>query len=251
MKNETLYKYILSIVDNSLILGQRLGELCGHGPSLETDIACTNMALDLLGQVRSYYQYAAKLAGDGRTEDDIAMLRNEREYLNVLLVEQPNTDFAYIMARQFLFDVYHVLFLQELQKSHDVTLSAIANKAIKEASYHQRFSSDWVKRLGDGTKEGHQKMQTAINDLWVYADEFFHITEIDKTMVEKSIGVDVLKLKDQYYNRVNKILEQATLTIPESNYFQKGGKEGIHTEHMGYLLAELQYMQRTYPKMAW
>lgn len=248
---EKLYKYILGIADNSLILGQRLGELCGHGPSLETDIACTNIALDLLGQVRSYYQYAAKLAGDGRTEDDIAMLRNEREYLNVLLVEQPNTNFAYTIACQFLFDVYHVLFLQELQKSHDVTLSAIANKAIKEASYHQRFSSDWIKRLGDGTEESHQKAQTAINELWVYTDELFHQTEIDKAMVEKGIGVDVQKCKQEYYNRVETILKQATLTIPESKYFQKGGKEGIHTEHMGYLLAELQYMQRTYPKMNW
>ena len=235
MKNEKLYKYILSIADNSLILGQRLGELCGHGPSLETDIACTNIALDLLGQVRSYYQYAAKLAGDNRAEDDIAMLRDERDYVNVLLVEQPNTDFAYIMARQFLFDVYHVLFLQELQKSHDVTLSAIANKAIKEVSYHQRFSSDWIKRLGDGTKESHQKIQTAINDLWVYTDEFFHQTEIDKEMVGKGVGVDVQKFKQEYYNRVETILKQATLDIPQSKYFQKGGKVGIHTEHMGYL----------------
>lgn len=251
MKNEKLYKYILSIADNSLILGQRLGELCGHGPSLETDIACTNIALDLLGQVRSYYQYAAKLAGDNRAEDDIAMLRDERDYVNVLLVEQPNTDFAYIMARQFLFDVYHVLFLQELQKSHDVTLSAIANKAIKEVSYHQRFSSDWIKRLGDGTKESHQKIQTAINDLWVYTDEFFHQTEIDKEMVGKGVGVDVQKFKQEYYNRVETILKQATLDIPQSKYFQKGGKVGIHTEHMGYLLAQLQYMQRTYPKMSW
>ena len=169
----------------------------------------------------------------------------------MLLVEQPNTDFAYIMARQFLFDVYHVLFLQELQKSHDVTLSAIANKAIKEASYHQRFSSDWIKRLGDGTEESHQKMQTAINELWVYTNEFFHLTEIDKAMVEKGIGVNVQKLKQEYYNRVEAILKQATLRIPESSYFQKGGKEGIHTEHMGYLLTELQYMQGTYPKMTW
>lgn len=251
MKNEKLYKYILGIADNSLILGQRLGELCGHGPSLETDIACTNIALDLLGQVRSYYQYAAKLAGDGRIEDDIAMLRKERDYVNVLLVEQPNSNFAYIMARQFLFDVYHFMFLQELQKSNDVILSAIANKAIKEVSYHQRFSSDWVKRLGDGTEESHQKAQTAINDLWVYTDELFDQTETDKSMVEAGIGVDVIKLKEEYYNRVHKLLEQATLTIPESNYFQKGGKQGIHTEHMGYLLAELQYMQRTYPKMNW
>ena len=160
---ETLYKYILQVADNSLILGQRLGELCGHGPTLETDIACTNISLDLLGQVRSYYQYAAKIAGDGRTEDDIAMLRKEREYTNVLLVEQPNTDFGYTIARQFLFDVYHLLFLKELQKSKDLTLSAIASKAIKEVSYHQRFSSDWIRRLGDGTEESHEKIQDAID----------------------------------------------------------------------------------------
>ena len=142
---ENLYNYILGIADNSLILGQRMGELCGHGPSLETDIACTNISLDLFGQVRSYFQYAAKIAGDGRTEDDIAMLRKEREYKNVLLVEQPNTDFAFTLGRQFLFDVYHLAFLSELKKSSDLTLSAIANKCIKEVSYHERFSSDWVK----------------------------------------------------------------------------------------------------------
>ncbi|WP_044403044.1 1,2-phenylacetyl-CoA epoxidase subunit PaaC [Lacinutrix sp. Hel_I_90] len=246
-----LYKYILGIADNSLILGQRLGEITGHGPSLETDIACTNISLDLFGQVRSYYQYAAKIAGDERSEDDIAMLRKEREYLNVLLVEQPNTDFAYTMARQFLFDVYHFLLLTELQKSHDVTLSAIAKKSIKEVSYHQRFSSDWIKRLGDGTDESKTKMQTAINDLWTYTDELFHQTEADKAMVSENIGVDVTQLKAAYYSKVNTILAEATLDIPESKWFQKGGKEGIHTEHMGYLLTELQYMQRTYPNMEW
>lgn len=249
MKN--LYNYILGIADNSLILGQRLGELCGHGPSLETDIACTNMSLDLLGQVRSYYQYAAKIAGDGRTEDDIAMLRKEREYFNVLLVEQPNTDFGYTMARQFLFDVYHFLMLTELEKSTDLNLSAIAKKSIKEVSYHKRFSSDWIKRLGDGTEESHKRIQTAINDLWTYTDELFHQTEADKAMVAEGVGVDVSKLKDAYYDEVNAVLEEATLSVPESKYFQKGGKQGIHTEHMGYLLADLQYMQRTYPDMEW
>ncbi|WP_179020929.1 1,2-phenylacetyl-CoA epoxidase subunit PaaC [Winogradskyella forsetii] len=251
MKNKTLYNYILGIADNSLILGQRMGELCGHGPTLETDIACTNISLDLFGQVRSYFQYAAKIAGDGRTEDDIAMLRKEREYLNVLLVEQPNTNFAYTMARQFLFDVYHLAFLSELEKSKDLTLSAIAKKCIKEVRYHERFSSDWIKRLGDGTAESKAKMQEAINDLWTYTDELFHQTEADKEMVSEGIGVDVTKLKDDYYKNVNEILEQATLEIPESKYFQKGGKKGIHTEYFGYLLTELQYMQRTYPNMEW
>lgn len=248
---DNLYKYILGIADNSLILGQRLGELCGHGPSLETDIACTNISLDLLGQTRSYFQYAAKLKGNNTTEDDIAMLRKERDYLNVLLVEQPNTDFAYVMARQFLFDVYHLLFLQELQKSKDLTLSAIANKSVKEVSYHQRFSSDWIKRLGDGTDESHQRMQNAIDGLWTYTDELFHQTEADNAMINEGIGVDVTKLKKAYYNKVSEVLEVATLKIPESKWFQKGGKQGIHTEHMGYILSDLQYMQRTYPNMKW
>lgn len=251
MKNENLYQYILGIADNSLILGQRLGELCGHGPSLETDIALTNISLDLLGQVRSYYQYAAKIAGDGRTEDDIAMLRQEREYLNVLLVEQLNTDFGYTMAKQFLFDVYHLLFLKELQKSKDFTLSAIAAKSIKEVSYHQRFSSDWIKRLGDGTEESHKRIQKAIDDFWTYTDELFHLTESDKAMIGEGIGVDVIKLKEEYYKKVSEVLQEATLEIPESKYFQKGGKQGIHSEHMGYLLADLQYMQRAYPDMEW
>ncbi|MEP5254535.1 MAG: 1,2-phenylacetyl-CoA epoxidase subunit PaaC [Winogradskyella arenosi] len=249
--NNNLYKYILGIADNSLILGQRLGELTGHGPSLETDIACTNISLDLFGQVRSYFQYAAKIAGDQRTEDDIAMLRKEREYVNVLLVEQPNKNFAYTMARQFLFDVYHLLFLQELQKSKDLTLAAIANKSIKEVSYHLRFSSDWIKRLGDGTEESKAKMQDAIDGLWTYTDELFHQTEADKVMVQEGIGVDVTALKKAYYEKVNTVLEEATLEIPESKWFQKGGKQGIHTEHLGYLLAELQYMQRAYPNMEW
>jgi ring-1,2-phenylacetyl-CoA epoxidase subunit PaaC len=251
MKNENLYKYILGIADNTLILGQRMGELCGHGPSLETDIACTNISLDLFGQVRSYYQYAAKIAGDGRTEDDIAMLRKERDYVNVLLVEQPNTNFAYTMVRQFLFDIYHLVFLQELEKSKDLTLSAIATKSIKEVSYHKRFSSDWIKRLGDGTEVSNQKTQKAVDDLWAYTDELFHQTDADKAMVKEGIGVDVTKLKETYYNQINQVLEEATLEIPESKYFQKGGKQGIHTEHFGYLLSDLQYMQRTYPKMEW
>lgn len=250
MKNN-LYKYILGVADNSLILGQRMGELCGHGPSLETDIACTNLSLDLFGQVRSYYQYAAKIAGDDRTEDDIAMLRKERDYLNVLLVEQPNRDFAYVIGRQFLFDVYHHLFLTELQKSKDLTLAAIANKSIKEVSYHLRFSTDWVKRLGDGTEESHTRMQEAIDELWTYTDELFHQTEADKEMVSEGIGVDVTKLKEEYYNKVAEVLAEATLQVPDLKYFQKGGKQGIHTEHLGYLLAELQYMQRAYPNMEW
>jgi ring-1,2-phenylacetyl-CoA epoxidase subunit PaaC len=247
-----IVQYIYGIADNSLILGQRLGELCGHGPILETDIAMTNITLDLLGQVRSYYQYAAQLSNDENvTEDTIAFLRNEREYRNVLLVEQPNTDFAYSITRQFLFDVYHLLLLTELQKSKDETLQAIAKKSIKEVTYHVRFSSDWIIRLGDGTSESNEKMQNAINDLWTFTDELFHQTEADKEMVSQGIGVDVTLLKESFYKKINEILNKATLKTPETNYFQKGGKQGIHSEHMGYLLADMQYMQRSFPNMNW
>jgi ring-1,2-phenylacetyl-CoA epoxidase subunit PaaC len=257
MNTETLKDYILEIADNSLILGQRLGELCGHGPSLETDIALTNMSLDLFGQVRSYYQYVAQLSGDASTgsatptEDDIAFLRLEREYKNVLLVEQPNTDFGYVITRQYFFDVFHLLLMQELQDSKDETLSAIAKKGIKEVSYHKRFSGDWVKRLGDGTDESHNRIQKAVNDLWPFTNELFEMTEADKQAAEAGIGVDVSKLKEKYYAVVIELLKEATLEIPESKYFHKGGKHGVHTEHMGYIIADLQFMQRTYPGMKW
>jgi ring-1,2-phenylacetyl-CoA epoxidase subunit PaaC len=246
-----LIQYIYGIADNSLILGQRLGELCGHGPSLETDIAMTNISLDLFGQVRSYYQYAAQLIGGDATEDTIAFLRKEREYKNVLLVEQPNNDFAYSISRQFLFDVYHLLVLEELQNSKDETLSAKKKKSIKEVSYHTRFSSDWIRRLGDGTEESHNKIQLAINDLWIFTDELFHQTDADKAMVVEGIGVDVTLLKSKYLKKINEILEESTLETPSIEYFQKGGKLGIHSEHMGYILTELQFMQRAYPNMNW
>lgn len=249
--DKDLVQYIFGIADNALILGQRLGELCGHGPSLETDIAMTNISLDLLGQVRSYYQYSAKLIGEDATEDTIAFLRKEREYKNVLLVEQPNTDFAYSITRQFLFDAYHLLLLEKLQNSPDMTLSAIAKKSIKEVSYHTRFSSDWIRRLGNGTEESHDRIQTAINDLWTFTDELFHQTDADKAVVSKGIGVDVTKLKELFYKKVTTILQESTLQTPDSQYFQKGGKQGIHSEHMGYILTEMQFMQRTYPKMNW
>lgn len=249
--NNNLIQYIYGIADNALILGQRLGELCGHGPSLETDIAMTNIALDLFGQVRSYYQYAAKIQGNDTTEDTISFLRKEREYKNVLLVEQPNTDFAYSITRQFLFDMFHIELLNELQNSKDETLAAIAKKSIKEVSYHVRFSSDWMRRLGDGTEESNQKVQTAVNDLWVYTDELFHQTDADKAMVSEGIGVDVTQLKQSYYQKVSAILEEATIEVPKMEYFQKGGKQGIHSEYMGYILTEMQYMQRTYPNMNW
>jgi ring-1,2-phenylacetyl-CoA epoxidase subunit PaaC len=250
MSNQ-LVQYICGIADNSLILGQRLGELCGHGPSLETDIALTNISLDLFGQVRSYFQYAAEIQGDQSSEDTFAFLRKEQEYRNVLLVEQPNTDFAYIIARQFLFDVYHQLFLEKLQSSNDQTLSAIAKKSLKEVTYHVRFSSDWVIRLGDGTEESHSRMSTAIEDLWIFTEELFSCTELEKEMANSTIGVDVSLLRETYYNRVHSVLNEATIAIPDVKYFQKGGKQGNHSEHMGYILTEMQYMQRTFPNMTW
>ncbi len=246
-----LVSYIYTIADNALILGQRLGELCGHGPSLETDIAMTNLSLDLFGQTRSYYQYAASVLGQGATEDTLAFLRQEREYRNVLLVEQPNTDFAYTMARQYLFDEFHLLLLDGLQHSADDTLQAIAKKSIKEVSYHRRFSSDWILRLGDGTPESHERIQKAINDLWAYTDELFLDTPAEAQMASLGVGVAVSTLRQAWLQNVAALLEKATLQMPEQTYFQKGGKQGIHSEHMGYLLADMQYMQRTFPNMTW
>ncbi|HLS31464.1 MAG TPA: 1,2-phenylacetyl-CoA epoxidase subunit PaaC [Flavobacteriaceae bacterium] len=243
--------FIYGIADNSLILAQRVSELTGHGPSLETDIALTNIALDLFGQVRMYYQYAADILGDGKTEDDLAFFRTEREFKNVLLVEQPNEDFAYVIARQFLFDHFHFLLLEKMQKSEDGTLASIARKSIKEVAYHRDFSSNWIKRLGDGTEESHQRMQTAINDLWEFTDELFHKTTADEKMIAEGIAVDVEKLRENYHEKVLKILDKATIEVPETKYFQKGGKEGVHSEHMGRLLTDMQYMQRTYPGMKW
>lgn len=246
-----LISYLLGVADNYLILAQRLGELCGHGPNLEPDIAITNISLDLLGQVRSFYQYISQLKGDGSTEDDIAFLRKEREYRSILLVQQPNTDFAYVIVRQFFFDVFNKLFLNALQQSADETLRALAFKGIKEASYHERFSGDWLKRLGDGTAESHQKAQQAVNDLWVFTDELFHTSSADQAMIVAGVAPDMSQLREYYYEKVEELLSAATLTIPEVPYFQKGGKDGLHSEHMGYLLAEMQYMQRTYPGCKW
>ena len=250
--NKNLIQYIYGIADNSLILGQRLGELCGHGPSLETDIAMTNISSRLIRTGAKLFSICSQInRGENATEDTIAFLRKEREYKNVFLVEQPNKDFAYQITRQFLFDVYHLLLLSELQNSKDETLAAIAKKSIKEVSYHTRFSSDWMKRLGDGTEESHNKVQTAVNDLWEFTDELFHTTDADKAMISEGIGVDISLLKEPFYKRVNEILKEATLQTPDIKYFQKGGKQGIHSEHMGYLLAQMQYMQLAYPNMNW
>lgn len=246
-----LHEYIISIGDNALILGQRLGKWCGHGPALETDMAMTNISLDLFGMVRSYYQYAAEVEGKGRTEDDIAFLRFERDYRNVQLVEQPNGNFADTITRQFFFDAWHSLFLQELGKSSDTQLAAIAAKSIKEVKYHLRFSSQWVLRLGDGTAESHDKMQDAVDDLWMFTEELVTPTELEKEMAAKGIGVDVSKLKVAYYEKLESVLNEATIKIPKKQWMQQGGKSGIHTEYLGHLLSEMQYLQRAYPGANW
>lgn len=237
--------------DNSLILGHRLSELCGHGPNLETDIALTNISLDFFGQVRSLFQYAAKLKGSESNEDKIAFLRTEREYYNVILVEQENTDFAWIITRQFLFDAYHKELLSQLTGSKDKTIAAIAAKSIKESQYHLRFSSEWLKRLGDGTEESNRRAQDALDGLYVYSHELFHETETEKSMKEKGVGADLNRIKISYDQQVKQLISEASLKIPEAANRVARGKEGIHSEKLGYILSDLQYMQRAYPDMQW
>ncbi len=237
--------------DNSMILGHRLSELCGHGPSLETDIALTNISLDLFGQVRNIFQYAAELEDGEATEDTIAYLRNERQHLNCLLVEQPNTDFAHVIVRQYLFDVFQRLQLEALEKSSDKRIIAIATKSLKETKYHVRFSGEWCKRLGDGTEISNSKMQAALNQLYPYVAELFVETEVEKDMKEKGIGIDLAAIKEKYYTEVEELFATANLQIPETPPRHANGKSGIHTEHMGFILADFQYMQRVYPKMEW
>ena len=249
--NQNLYQYLLLLADNPLVLGHRLSELCGHGPSLETDIACTNISLDLFGQVRNYLQYAAEIQGLGKTEDDLAFLRYEHEYRNVRLVEQPNRDFAWVIVRQFLFDAFHLPLLEQLVHSNDAQIAAIASKSIKEVQYHHRFSSEWVKRLGDGTEESHAKMQAALNVLWSYAGELFEETDVEKEMKELGIGADLAKVQAEFERFTTEIFAEATLQIPSTGWSQSGGKRGVHSEHLGFILADFQYMQRTYPSMVW
>lgn len=249
--NDALLEYTLRLADNSLILGHRVSEWCGHGPNLETDIGLTNIALDLIGHARSLLQYAAEVEGKGRTEDDLAFLRDIREFRNVLLVEQPNGNFAETIARQFFFDSFNYYVYATLCESKDKQIRAIAEKAIKEITYHYRYSAEWVIRLGDGTPESHEKMQDAINDLWDYTGELFEADDVEAYVCEAGIGVDLTKVQALWNERVNAVLEQATLTRPKDGWMQAGGKKGIHGEPMGLILAEMQWMQRAYPNMEW
>jgi len=248
---DSLYTYLLMLGDNSMVLGHRLSELCGHGPSLETDIALTNISLDLFGQVRNYFQYAAELSGEEVTEDTIAFLRKERDYLNVVLVEQPNTNFAYVIVRQFFYDLFQSFLQPALLKSKDDQIAAIAAKSIKESKYHLRFSSEWMKRLGGGTEESNSKMQEAVDHLLPFADEFFVETEVEKEMQRVGVAPASYSSRDNYYKKVEEVLSEANLKIPAIKPRVVNGKKGIHSEHMGYILNELQFMQRAYPNMEW
>lgn len=243
--------YLLQLGDNALILGQRLSEWCGHGPVLEQDIAITNIALDLLGQARNWLDLAATVEGKNRSEDDLAFTRNEWEYRNVLLVEYPNKDWAFTIVRQFLFDAFNYYLHKELTQSKDEQIAAIAAKSLKEVTYHLRFSSEWMIRLGDGTEVSHEKMQTALNELWRYKGELFEISEADEAVISSQIGADLNKIKSLYDQKLSEIIQESTLIIPETNWSQSGGKIGKHSEHMGHILSEMQYMQRAYPNMQW
>lgn len=248
---EHLFQYLLRLGDDSLILGHRMSEWCGHGPILEEDIAMTNIALDLIGQATSILKYAGEVEGKGRDEDALAFLRYERDYQNLLLVEQPNTDFGVTMMRQFLFDAYRRPLYERLTKSSDAQLAAIAEKSLKETKYHFKHSAEWVIRLGDGTEESHTRIQEALNTLWRYTSELFSYDEVETELEKEGVLPDLSSVKEEWENTVKNVFEEATLTIPTDGWKQEGGRKGFHSEHLGYLLAELQYMQRAYPNMKW
>lgn len=249
--NTAHFNYLLQLGDSALILAQRLGEWCGHGPVLEQDIALTNIALDLLGQARLLLTYAGNLEGNGRTEDDLAYFRDQHQFRNALLVEQPNTDWAYTIARQFFFDVYNYYNFQALLKSSDTDLAAIAEKSLKEVTYHLRYSSEWMLRLGDGTETSHGKIQNAVNELWAFTGELTTPNETDRLAAEAGFGADLLKIRPLWQAKVGAVLREATLQMPADEWMQGGGKDGRHTEYLGYILAEMQHVQRTYPGQEW
>ena len=248
MNNQSIINYILHLADTTLILAQRNSEWCAHGPILEQDIAITNISLDLLGQARNFYQYAALLKADGSTEDSLAYLRTEREFKNLLITELPNGDWAQTILRQFFFSVYQYGLFEQLQKSNDAQLEAIAAKSIKETTYHVKWSSEWVIRLGDGTAESHQRMHKAIENLWMYTGEFFIPAEYE---IAADINVVTAALKSQWLIKIKDTFDEATLEIPEAVFMQTGGKTGNHTEHLGFILAEMQHLQRSYPGAEW
>jgi ring-1,2-phenylacetyl-CoA epoxidase subunit PaaC len=246
-----LVLYTLRRADDALILGHRLSEWCGHAPMLEEDMALANMGLDLLGQARELYSYAARVEGNGNDEDKFAYLRDVRQYRNLLLVEQPNGDFARTMVRQFFYAAFADLYWRAMMKSGDSTLAAIAAKSEKESAYHVRHSSEWMVRLGDGTEESHARAQTAIDDLWGFTGEMFETDEADRALIDADIAVDPVTLRPPWLKTISEIVSQATLTLPKSGWMQQGGRSGRHSEHLGHLLSELQSMQRTFPGATW
>ncbi len=250
-----LFDYLLRLADSDLVLAQRLGEWVGHGPVLEEDIALTNVGLDLLGQARLWFAYAgeieARFDGRGRSEDELAFRRDSAEFRNLLIVEQPNGNYADTMARQFYFDAWHRLLLAALTRSQDARVAEIAAKAQKEVAYHAERSADWVIRLGDGTEVSRARMQAAIDDLWMYTGEMFEPDDTERALLEDGIGCDVRRLLDPWRETVAAVLEEATLVMPQSGFMQSGGKRGRHTEHLGHMLATMQWLQRAYPGAQW
>lgn len=247
-----LYDYCLRLGDTSLILGHRLSEWCGHGPMLEEDIAMANMSLDLIGQAKNMLSYAAQIEGKGNTDDILAYHRDAMQYRNVLLAEQPNGDFAFTMTRQYFISAYNFFLYEELKKSQDKNIAAFAEKSLKEVAYHLRHSSDWMLRLGDGTNESHTRAQDAVNDLWMFTDDLFETNEGDKELFSKKIIPDYNIIKEKWQQHVLNLLHNATLLIPVVNNFMRtGSRNGRHTEHLGYILAEMQFLPRAYPGTNW
>lgn len=248
---EALTTYTLRLADNALIMGHRLGEWCSKAPILEEDLAITNMALDMIGRAEAILRYTAELEGKGHTEDDLAYRRDERKYYNHLLVEQPNGDFAFTIARQLFNSAYEFFYYTELMQSKDATLAAIAAKSIKEIKYHLKHASDWTIRLGDGTEESATRMQNAINELWMYTGELFESDELDDNLSALGIAPNASELKGKWKTYIMDVLAEAKLAVPTDAYMQTGSKKGIHTEYLGYILADMQYLQRAYPDAKW
>jgi ring-1,2-phenylacetyl-CoA epoxidase subunit PaaC len=246
-----LFTGLTRLGDNTLILGHRVSEWCGHAPVLEEDIALANMALDLIGQTQLWLGLAGEIEGHGRSADDLAFLRDAWHFHNVLLVERPNRDFGHTLMRQFLFDAWHQPMLRALEDSADDRIGEIALKAGKEVAYHLERSADLVIRLGDGTDESHARMQDALERLWPYVGEMFHADDVDVRLAHEGVMPDPASLRPAWEATVTEILAEATLTRPEGEFFHKGGKQGRHTEHLGHLLATMQWLQRAYPGAKW
>ena len=245
------FEYILRLADDRLVLGHRLSEWCGHAPILEEDIALANTALDLIGQASALLKLAGEIEGKGRTDDALAYFRDAIEFRNVQLVELPNGDFAVTIVRQFLFDAWDVLLLERLVASSNATLAGIAAKALKEAKYHLRHSAEWVRMLGDGTAESHDRAQRAVDALWPYAGELFMADAIDQQAVASALGVDVETFRPAWLETVERVLGEATLTRPADGFAPRGGRTGRHTEHLGRMLADMQSLARAHPGAAW